>query len=58
MTKTVKVAGAIGYIIEFDSRSSVESHNDTLIIKSSDVNYILANNVGTEFRFDRAPAIG
>lgn len=55
MTKVVKVSGAIGYTIEFDRRCSVESSNDVLNIKSCDYNYALTNNVGTEFRFDRAP---
>jgi hypothetical protein len=58
ITKPVKVTGAIGYTVEFDRRCSVESANDVLKINSCDYNYSLANNVGTEFRFDRAPPVG
>ena len=53
MARKYKVPGAIGYIIEFDRRCSVESPNDVLLIKSAEHNCQLTNNVGTEFRFDR-----
>jgi hypothetical protein len=58
ITKTVKVTGAIGYTITFDRRCSVETANDVLRINSCDYNFSVANNVGTEFRFDRAPPAG
>ena len=52
------MTGAIGYLVEFDRKSSVESSNDILKINSCDYNFSLADKVGTEFRFDRAPAPG
>ena len=58
ITKTVKITGAIGYTIHFDKRCQVESANDVLRVTSCDYNFSIANQVGTEFRFDRAPPAG
>lgn len=56
-TRQIKTTGAIGYVVEFDRRCSVESAHDVLLLKSGDFNQQISDRVGTEFRFDHAPSL-
>lgn len=53
--KTVKVSGAIGYIVELDKRCSVETQYDYLLLRSEETNTQYGANVGTEFKIERSP---